>query len=261
MSPLTLIADVVETAVLVGVTVFLFQRADASERRSPIMFLAFANALYMVSQLYWIAHEFLTREAIYAFSAIDIASAGFYLLCGASIAMTLDSRVHLDRTVLAISTVIAFGQMVLWGMWTGAWFKDVVGGLPLWYVTYYVVLAVRDAPSFTKLESRLIAGGFIATVILQAWSFSARDSYGPRVDIVCCCLLLAIFAVLLVMLLRGWNDAGSIETTVARAFVCLLWAWGSSYLSFEPFFTVFVLLGAAMLPLISIAIVRRVEAA
>ncbi len=261
MSALTLIADVMEMAVLAAVTVFLFRRADASERRSPVMFMAFANASYMTSQLYWVAHEFLTREAIYAFSAIDIASAGFYLLCGASIAMTLDSRVHLDRTVLAIATVITFGQTILWGMWTGAWFKDAVGGLPLWYATYYVVLAVRDAPSFTKLESRLIVLGFVATVILQVWSFSTRDSYGPRVDIVCCCLLLAIFVVLLVMLLRGWNDVDNIETTVARASVCLLWAWGSSYLSYEPFYTAFVFLGVSMLPLISIAIVRRVEAA
>jgi len=261
MGALILSADLIELAALLGIVLYLFNHADDSERRSPIMLLAFSYAVLFVSNLYWVAHELMTREAIYEFSAIDIASAGLYLLAGASLGMMLRREEGLDVPVCVGSGAFALGQGVLWLIWTGAWFKDLVGCLPTWYLTYYVVCALKVTRAFSKGERIALVAFSLSVFALQAWGFVARDTYGSLLDAGSGIVCLAVTAYLAVRLWRSWQGPKALGQTVALAFAVVDWTFSSMYLMYDPLYSVFLLLSSVALVIVGIAVVRKVEAA
>lgn len=261
MSALTLIVDVFEALVLLGAILYLFRHADASERKSPVVFLGFSYAVLFVSNLYWIAHEVLTRESIYTFSAIDISSAGFLLLAGASLAMTLDERGRLDVSALVVSGLFTLVQAFLWILWTGAWFKDGVGSLPMWYLSYYVVRGLKLSGAYSRRGGwwLVIAVGVVA--VMQTMAFFAQNSYGPLLDTSSGFVCLIVLIALAVLLGRTWRREGTTPTTVARAFAVVLWCLFAMYLMFEPFYSIFMLLSVVSFAATAAAVVGEVERA
>ena len=262
METVTLIVDSLEALVLLVSTLHLFRHSDASERRSPVVFLGFSYAVLAVSNLYWIAHELMTRESIYDFSAIDIASAGFFLLAGASVAMLFGERDHIDVPLLAGSCAFVLVQGALWMMWTGDWFKDSIGALPVWYLSYYVFRALRRSQVLTRPERIAFVAVSVAIAAMQVWSFAAQETYGGLVDAASGIVCLLVFAWLAAKLALRWQSDGAASApTVALAFVTMLWALSSMYLMYEPLYTVFLALSVAMMAICAVVVVRRVEEA
>lgn len=261
MSALTLIVDILEALVLLGAILYLFRHAGASERKSPVVFLGFSYAVLFVSNLYWIAHEFLTLESIYAFSAIDISSAGFYLLAGASLAMTLDERGKLDTTVFVASGLFALLQAFLWVLWTGAWFKDGVGALPIWYLSYYVIRGLKLSGAFSRRGGWCLVIATLVVSAMQVWAFLTQDSYGGLIDTSSGIVGLVVFAALAVLVARSWRREGATGTTVARAYALSLWSSFVMYLMYEPLYSVYLLLLTLTFVALAIVVVGEVERA
>ena len=261
MGALTIIADVLEVVVLIGAAIHLFSHAGESEGRSPAVMLGFAYTVVSVSNLYWIAHELMTREAIYEFSAIDIASAGFYILFGASLAMVIGRRDKIDVHAFAIAGVIAVAQSAMWIVWAGSWFKNALGGLPVWYATYYVILAswetraVPNAGRFAVVLSAVV----VTAVQVCGGTIPAFARFIPLLDIIDGPICLIAAAVIDLTLLGSWRAENSLEKTVALAFLGVLWTWSAMFLMYEPFYSIFHIISIAQMALAALAVTRWVE--
>ena len=255
------IVDVFEMVLLVVTVVYLFRHSDASRQRSPIVFLGFSYAVLLVSNLYWIAYELMTREAIYEFSAIDIASAGLYLLAGASIAMLLDEREGLDLPVFVGSGIYSIGQAVLWVIWTNMWLKDVLGCLPIWYMAYYLVRGLKRIRAFSHVERVALVVVVAAVAALQVGSFVVWDTFGSALDITSGILCLVVYFGLVAKLYLTNKAEGIGGKVVGYAFSALLWALCSMYLMYEPLYSIFLLLSVLMMGVTAVLVVKRVERA
>lgn len=253
-----LIMDVVGVLLTLGALVYLFLNGDSSERRSPIVFLGFAYTVILVSNLYWIVYEIMTFESIYLFSAIDIASAGFFLLTGASIAMTVEDRDSFDAPAFLASGAFALAQGLLWILWTKAWFKDMLGCLPIWYTLYHLFRAVRSTAPFSHEEHIALVVVQVLVPVMQVWSYLSWDTYGSILDALSGIVCLVGFVWLVARMIRLWRTDDRAEATAACAFVALLWCLCTMYLMYEPLYSVFLLLSSVMMLVSSVALVRSV---
>lgn len=261
MGALTIIADVLEVVVLIGTAIHLFSHAGESEGRSPAVMLGFAYTVVSVSNLYWIAHELMTREAIYEFSAIDIASAGFYILFGASLAMVIGRRDKIDVRAFAIAGVVAVAQSAMWIVWAGSWFKNALGGLPVWYATYYVILAswetraVPNAGRFAVVLSAVV----VTAVQVCGGTIPAFARFISLFDLIDGTICLLATVVIDALLFRSWKAERSSQRTVALSSLGVLWTWSAMFLMYEPFYTVFHIISIAQKAVLALAITGWVE--
>lgn len=247
MGALTIIADVLEVVVLAGATLYLFSHAGASERRSPAVMLGFAYAIMFVSNLYWIAHELMTKEAIYEFSAIDVASAGFYILFGASLSMVVGRRERVDVVALVGSGVVAGAQIGCWVLWAGSWFKNVLGGLPAWYASYYVILAVRDTQATSKVRWSSLMAAALVVVVLQVWGFFSPGEIQPAFDAAGGLVSLAGTVAIDLWLVRSWTAEGASQRTISLAFLAALWSWSAMFLMSDPFYSILLMVSTVQM--------------
>lgn len=259
MPSLALVIDLAESILLPIAAVYLFSHADATERRSPVVYYGFALVVWLFSNFYWTLHEFIRHEAVYPFSAIDIASAGFDLLLGSSLAVMIDGRNKVSVPALVGSGVFSLLQGALWILWNGDWLKDTMGALTIWYLAYYLCVVMLRCRLLSKGEWTVLIASSLITGFLQVWSYLTKDSYGSTVDQCCGVLYLAVSFLLVVKLARVWND----DTAPQKAVVCLvanvLWTLCAMYMSFEPRYRILQGLAVVLMALAARAFVRMVE--
>ena len=261
MGALTIIADVLEIVVLIGAAIHLFSHAGESGRRSPAVMLGFAFTVIAVSNLYWIAHEIMTREAIFEFSAIDVASAGFYILFGASLAMVIGRHDKIDVRAFIFAGAAAVAQSAMWIVWAGSWFKNALGGLPVWYATYYVILASWDTRAMSNAKRAIVVLCAAAVTLIQVGGATLPifARFIPLLDIIDGPICLMAAAVIDLTLLGSWRAENSLEKTVALAFLGVLWTWSAMFLMYEPFYSIFHIISIAQMALAALAVTRWVE--
>lgn len=261
MGAFTIIADVFDVVVLVAASIHLFSHVSETERRSPAVMLGFAYTMQVVSNLYWIAHEIMTKEAIYEFSAIDVASAGFYILFGASLAMVIGRRDKVEVRALLGSGIVALVQVAMWVVWAGSWFKNVLGGLPVWYATYYVILAVRETHALPKAGRIALQLGVVAITVVQlcAGALDLPTETASLLDTAGGLICLAGVATIDILLYRSWQAGFTAEKTLALAFLGVLWAWSSMFLMFEPLYSVFLIIAVVQMAFAGRAVTGWVE--
>lgn len=253
------IADALELVLLFGSALYLFSHADASAHRAPLVYFGFALAVLFIGDIYWIAHEIIRGNAVVTFSAIDIASAGFFLLSGSALVTMSGGSKKVDIPALVMSGATSLPQGLLWVMWNQDWVKDALGTVTLWYLVYHICRIARHYRLLVLWKRVVLIFSSLVVCALQVWSYLARDSYGPLVDRFCGIPLAAVSLVFIGRLVQVWKKDTSLGECVVCAFAGVSWAMCAMYLSYEPRYTAFHCLYAVLIPVATQALVRWVE--
>lgn len=160
------------TAACLAVRLFCHAHSPAQTKRYV---LAGAAACLFLGDVYWLAHLIIRGEPPAIFSACDVAYIGFLLMFNTALPGVGPQRLR-QRPFAVWMAVFTLMNVVAWMIWTGAWFNNLLWGVPmLLLAAHSAMLVEKDLPQARR------------TVFSHWWLywFSARQLCLQAVHTVC----------------------------------------------------------------------------
>ena len=145
--------------------------------------LAGAAACLFLGDVYWLAHLIIRGEPPAIFSACDVAYIGFLLMFNTALPGVGPQRLR-QRPFAVWMAVFTLMNVVAWMIWTGAWFNNLLWGVPM------LLLAAHSAMLVEKDLPRAGRTVFFALVALLFFCESAVLAGGPYRMLAPLCVLL-----------------------------------------------------------------------
>ena len=131
------------TAACLAVRLFCHAHSPAQTKRYV---LAGAAACLFLGDVYWLAHLIIRGEPPAIFSACDVAYIGFLLMFNTALPGVDPQRLR-QRPFAVWMAVFTLMNVVAWMVWTGAWFNNLLWGVPmLLLATHSAMLVEKDLP-------------------------------------------------------------------------------------------------------------------
>ncbi|MBQ3405440.1 MAG: hypothetical protein IJG63_08510 [Oscillospiraceae bacterium] len=237
ISFLTLISSIIVYALL---SVRLFLRLRRVGPSPVLVFLLFGVANFLVSELYWLSHIFITRENTIVFAAVEVAETGACLCFASSLRTALGEDVGKDRRILLEAIAFMACNTAFWIAWTGGWVKDMMSGAAMCYLFYTCMLGAKCYKLFPHHIRSAFVTGAILIFSLQTAALLIGGDTGALMDNLCAPIWLlgiAYFMFRIIPAVRGGGDTLG-RGTMALTYTGLVWCLCAMYLSFEPFYFV-----------------------
>ena len=258
---INVVISILRTVLHAGILAYTLRHSDMSVRNEPVLLFTFGAATAFVGEWYWIAHLLMAKGSIYPFSAIDVGEVGYELLYGAALNAALGLADVPDRGALTISGVFSAISAGLWVAWTGAWAKDILGGLSLWFLTYAIVRGIRRLGGSTLHCACQLAGIGVAIALLQVGAVCDLGGMGATLDALCNVGWLAGGVLLLAEMRILWRHDFVDDRFSCCSFLGFLWFHCATYLCYEPFYFAMVLCATIMAALSYQSLVRKAASA
>ena len=240
---LDLIESLMQLAVMI-ICALLTVRFLKKVRFTIVMgFFLYATICLIIGNMYWILTTLLKVGVRIPYGINEVSSTGAWLLFAAM----LNKIFYKERPKRGFETVqvalISVVLIVLWTIWSEEWIESVVGGIPLCYYMYIVVLAMKKTGAFRTFEKVLIVISTYTVLLLQIVSLFLEDEIVQSVfEYTTYVILFANFAFLFVKGLRGLGrirkdasaDKDEIKKVLVVNFMSLTWIQNTTYMCYEP---------------------------
>ena len=206
-------------------------------------FFLYATICLIIGNMYWILTTLLKVGVRIPYGINEVSSTGAWLLFAAM----LNKIFYKERPKRGFETVqvalISVVLIVLWTIWSEEWIESVVGGIPLCYYMYIVVLAMKKTGAFRTVEKVLIVISTYTVLLLQIVSLFLEDEIVKSVfEYTTYVFLFAMFAFFFVKGLRGLGrirkdasaDKDEIKKVLVVNFMSLTWIQNTTYMCYEP---------------------------
>lgn len=171
-------------AACLAVRLFCHAHSPAQTKRYV---LAGAAACLFLGDVYWLAHLIIRGEPPAIFSACDVAYIGFLLMFNTALPGVDPQRLR-QRPFAVWMAVFTLMNVVAWMVWTGAWFNNLLWGVPM------LLLAAHSAMLVEKDLPRARRTVFFALVALLVFCESAVLAGGPYRMLAPLCVLLWVLS-------------------------------------------------------------------
>lgn len=251
MSVLTLldvITTILQSIVLVAVIVKTVRlMADRKNTFLPFFFIL-AMASYLLSNLYWIAYDFLKPDTRMPIASNEIGECAMILLLSAGLESLLkDKKRILGEIVFAFLFIGA--NIALWIVWSGEWFQDVLFGIPYIYFLWILIRGIRSREVMARRELLLAAVMSISVLILQIPLLCEKGFLYEFVNVVCFVVMFTL------MVLLGIKSFRSKDFFVTSTF--FLWTELAMFLSSVPYYNLAFGVNIIVLPMMFTSMKRE----
>jgi len=231
MSVLTLldvITTILQSIVLVAVIVKTVRlMADRKNAFLPFFFIL-AMASCFMSNLYWIAYDFLKPDTRMPIAANEIGECAMILLLSAGLELLLkDKRKVPGEIVFAFLFIGA--NIALWIAWSGEWLQDILFGIPYVYFIWILLRGIRSRNVLTWKELLFAAGMGISVLIMQVPLLFGKGSLFDFLEMVCFVVMFALMAWF------GFKSFRSKDFFVTSTF--FLWTELAMFLCPQPYYS------------------------
>ena len=240
---LDLIESLMQLAVML-VCAYLTVRFLKKVRFTIVMgFFLYATICLIIGNMYWILTTLLKVGVRIPYGINEVSSTGAWLLFAAM----LNKIFYKERPKRGVETVqvaaISVVLIVLWTIWSGEWIESVVGGVPLCYYMYIVVLAMKKTGAFRFFEKILIVVSTYTVLLLQIVSLFLEDEIVQSVfEYTTYVILFAMFTFFFVKGLRGLGrirrgenvPVEEVKKVLVVNFMSLTWIQNTMYMCYEP---------------------------
>lgn len=225
-----LVLSVIEILVLIPVTVASVRLMGKGKNKLLPVFFMFAVLSFLLSTLYWVTYNCLRPDTRLPFAADEIAEAATLLLLSAGLENLLhkDEKPGLGEVVF---TILFMGtNVVLWILWSGEWFQDMIFGIPYMYLLGLLITGIRRRGMLRTGERIACAIAGWAALLFQVPVLLTEGSLHAAFNAVSYVIALGLAAFLLIKSI-GAVRSGESGSAVFLSFALLLWSLLVGYLS------------------------------
>ena len=206
-------------------------------------FFLYATICLIIGNMYWILTTVLKVGVRIPYGINEVSSTGAWLL----FASMFNKIFYKERPKRGFETVqiavISVVLIVLWTVWSGEWIESVTSGVPLCYLMYIIVLAMKKTGAFGTIEKVCIIVSTYTVLILQIINcFLESELIMAVFEYTTYVILFAVFTFLFVKGLRGLlrirrdrdTSVDEIKKVLVVNFVSLVWILNTTYMCYEP---------------------------
>jgi len=229
--------------------------------KSSVMlaFFAFSLISLMLSDLFWIAYEFIRPNTRMPFAGNEIGEWAMFLLFGAVLDIAVGDYIMPTMKEMVLAALFVAANVVMWIGWSGEWFEDIMTGITFGYFLCVAVRSLKQTRALTDKEWRILGTGSLVLVILQTLTFLVPDPMKGPVD-VCCYIwmILGLFLFTVRVVREAWagNDP---DKQLSLSFGGIGGSLVVMYMSEDPMYTISFLTFTGILCLIMLSMRRKVE--
>lgn len=214
-------------------------------------FFALAMASCLLSNLYWIAYDTLRPDTRMPIASNEIAECAVILLLSAGLDSILkDKKDVLGEAIFAFLFISV--NIVLWILWSGEWFQDILFGLPYIYFFWLLIRGLRSRMSLTRNELWFSAIMSISFLVMQFILFAGIEIMNGLIKTVCYMVMFAL------MIWLGIKSVRSKDFFVTTTY--FLWTNLSIFLSPDIYYYIVALAETVAFPLMFVSMKKELAA-
>lgn len=236
----------------------------------PVCF-TFAMVSYLLSDLYWLAYDFLRPDTRMPFAANEMGEcAGFLLLTAALSSILEENKTGTDMNGMPVNTHTALREMVfaaaftvmnivLWIAWSGEWLQDIIVGAALGYLLCILVRGLKRTGVFSKKDWLITGVASVLLIVMQVLTFFTHEGIHTALDIGCYTIMFAIVAFFLIRNITMIRKNGQITGGFCLALAGFCWVVVSMYMSSGVFYYILLITNSLMMLILLLAFTREVK--
>ena len=246
---------IIATVIQVLVLFVVIAKTNRLIKKGKSIFLPFffilAMMSYVLSDLYWVAYDFLKPDTRMPIAANEIGECAMVLLLCAGLDSLLADKRKVAGEVLYAFLFIA-ANIALWIVWSGEWVQDILFGIPYIYFLWLLIRGIRTRGTMTRKE---LSFALVTSVLVLATLVFIRFVEG----FVRSFALLACYLEMLVLIVwLGIKSFRSKDFFVATTF--FLWTILSMFATPNPYYNVPFFANTVALPMMFVALKKELAA-
>lgn len=159
------VIQIIQVSVLIVIAISMIREKLIEKSVTAGLYLL-GTIVYIVTDLYWIAHLIIKSGQTPQFSAAEIGVMGIMLFYGAAIRVRMQPGSHLEWTSYPVILAAAFTLVntVCWGLWNGGWIRDALTGIAMGYCA--CVLAARMVELGIVSHRQWVIAGITCAILM-----------------------------------------------------------------------------------------------
>ena len=223
----------------------------------PAVLFMFLLVTWLATGFYWLAHLLMKEEYLYGFSAMDIGEIGIFLLLSALVGASFKEPLPRDLPALAASLLFAVGNVIFWGVWAGAWARDIVAGFFLWILVYTLIRGLKKTNSLSRPVWIAFGTGSAGIFLLQIAQYLAGGTTQKVSEFGAEVLWFAGIVYVLVRIIRTLRENLPEEGLISLACAAEIWIVCTMYLSGGLYYTIADLVNTIMFLVMMLVLERK----
>lgn len=239
----TIYPSIIQILVLTVLLILCIRLLINNTESKPVVFLTFAFALSLFSDIYWLVYDFLRPDVRMPFAANEFGEVGLFLMFAATIntAVPHGSRCARKQAIGVILFMIS--NIALWILWSGEWLQDILIGATFTWLVYSAVCSLKVVRALKKAEWILLGIYCFVLIAGQACIFLVAEEFKQILDVGCYILLCIAQIYWLVKLVLAYKNKTSPETLLSLAASNVIWSSISLYMSEGIIYMAFMMIG------------------
>ena len=191
-------------------------------------FFMLAMTSYLLSNLYWIAYDFLKPDTRMPIACNEIGECAMILLLSAGLESLLKDKKKVPGEI-AFAFLFIGANIASWIAWSGEWLQDILFGIPYVYFFWILIRGIRSRGVLARKELWFAAVMSGSVLVLQIPLLFLEGVPLKFVTMVCLAVMFAL------MVWCGVKSFRSKDFFVTSMF--FLWTELAMFLSPEPYYS------------------------
>lgn len=247
--------DIVSTVVQVVVLVVVVAKSNRLMKNGGNVlfpfFFVLAMLSYLLSDVYWIAYDFLKPDTRMPMACNEIGECAMILLLCAGLETELRDKKIIPREI-SFAVFFMGANIALWIAWTGEWFQDILFGIPYVYFFWLLIRGLRSRCSMTSKELWLAAVTGMVVLAMQIPLLMVKGVLVEPTKAACFVVMLAL------MVWLGFKSFRRKDFFVSATF--FLWTELSMFLSPDIYYYIAYFANTVALMFIYVSMKRELDA-
>jgi len=248
-----LIQLIIAVLVFIG-TISLITRKGRS--LAPVFF-AFALACVILSDVYWLAYDFLRPDTRMPFAANEISEWALFLLLGESLRAGIAPDFSSAKREVLGAALFAAASAGLWIAWSGEWMQDILTGAAYGYLLCCLTASLKHTGAFSASTWRAFAGICLVLVASQAAIFFTGASLAQFLDLFCYALMFAALVFIIIKIITAFRSGAGYGRLISLSYAYLAWAVTVMYMSAGVFYSAASILSVLGFPIMYMTLRRE----
>lgn len=211
-------------------------------------FFMLAMASCLLSNLYWIAYDFLKPDTRMPIACNEIGECAMILLLSAGLESLLKDKERVSGEI-AFAILFIGANIASWIAWSGEWLQDILFGIPYVYFLWILIRGIRSRGVLARNELLFAAVMSCSVLLLQIPLLLLNGGLFEFVKVVCFAVMFALMAWL------GVKSFRSKDFFVTSTF--FLWTELAMFLCPEPYYHLAFLANIIVLPMMFTSMKRE----
>lgn len=253
-----LILNIVHFLVVIAIIAITAKKTGRGRGLFAALFL-FGMVAFALEDVYWIAYDAIRPESRMPFAANEIACSAALLLLGAAMETKAGKDLPHKAADLVISVFFIAVNVVLWIIWSGEWFEDLVFAAPYVYYMYALLRRIRSLGGLKKWAAFALSAFF--TCLYAAWFISLRtgEHVTGLINNINYLSSEALILILFVSAICLYRKEDGKEKAAALSFAATFWTILAAYMSDGVFYSIALFANILSLLLLQAALLTEAQ--